>query len=55
MVCGYFRKKCHVNFLGYAHWFMSIRISQMNDHSIYVDQTRYAISIVTKVLGNCHR
>ena len=27
----------HVNFLGYAHWFMSIRISQMKDHSISVD------------------
>ena len=24
----------HVNFLGYAHWFMSIRISQLKDHSI---------------------
>ena len=28
----------HVNFLGYAHWFTSITISQMKDHSIYVDQ-----------------
>ena len=27
----------HVNFLGYSHWFMSIRISQMKDHSISVD------------------
>ena len=27
---------------------MSIRISQFNDHSIYVDQARYATSIVTK-------
>ena len=32
--------------LGYAHWFMSIRISQMKDHSISVDQARYATSIV---------
>ena len=23
----------HVNFLGFAHWFMSIRISQLKDHS----------------------
>ena len=38
----------HVNFLGYAHWFMSIRISQMKDHSIYVDQARYDTSIVAK-------
>ena len=30
-------KRFHVNFLGYAHWFMSIRISQLKDHSIYVD------------------
>ena len=39
------RKRFHVNFLGYAHWFMSIRISQMKDHSISVDQARYATSI----------
>ena len=38
----------HVNFLGYAHWFMSIRISPMKDHSISVDQYRYATSIVAK-------
>ena len=36
----------HVNLLGYAHWFMSIIISQMKDHSISVDQDRYAYSIV---------
>ena len=40
----------HVNFLGYAHWFMSIRISQMKDHSIYVYQSRYANYIVAKYL-----
>ena len=40
----------HVNFLGYAHWFMSIRISQLKDHSISVDQARYATSIVAKYL-----
>ena len=34
--------------MGYAHWFMSIRISQMKDHSISVDQARYATSIVAK-------
>ena len=38
----------HVNFLGYAHWFISIRISQFKDHSISVDQSRYATSIVAK-------
>ena len=38
----------HVNFLVYAHWFMSIIISQMKDHSISVDQARYATSIVAK-------
>ena len=27
----------HVNFLGYAHWFMSIRILQLKDPSISVD------------------
>ena len=40
----------HVNFLGYAHWFMSIKISQMKDHSISVDQAIYATSIVAKDL-----
>ena len=40
----------HVNFLGYAHWFISIRISQLKDHYISVDQARYATSIVAKYL-----
>ena len=40
----------HVNFLGFSHWFMSITISQLKDHSIYVDQARYATSIVAKYL-----
>ena len=31
----------YVNFLGYAHWFMSIRISNLKDHFISVDQDRY--------------
>ena len=43
-------KRFHVNFLVYAHWFMSIRISHMKDHSISVDQARYATSIVAKYL-----
>ena len=44
-------KILHVNFLGYAHWFMSIRISQLRDHSISVNQPRYATSIVVKYLN----
>ena len=40
----------HVNFLGYTYWFMSIRISQMKDHSISVDQDKYSTSIVVKYL-----
>ena len=44
------RKRFHVNLLGYAHWFMSIGISQLKDHYIYVDQARYATSIVAKYL-----
>ena len=44
-------KRFHVNFLGYAHWFMSIRIPQIKDHSISVDQYRYVTSIVAKYLG----
>ena len=46
------RKIFHVKFLGYAHWFMSIRISQMKDRSISVDQARYTTSIVAKYLDN---
>ena len=41
-------KIIHVNFLGYAHWFMSMIISQLKDHSISVDQARYATSVVAK-------
>ena len=39
-----------MNFLGYTHWFMSIRISQLRDSSISVDQAGYATSIVVKYL-----
>ena len=39
-----------MNFLGYAHWFMSIRISQLKDHSISLDQARYVNFIVEKYL-----
>ena len=38
----------HVNFLVYAHWFMSIVIYHMNEHSISVDQDRHATSIMAK-------
>ena len=41
-------KRFHVKFLGYSHWFMSIIIPQIKDHSISVDQDRYATSIVAK-------
>ena len=37
-----------MNFLGYAHLFMSIIISQLKDHSISMDQARYVTSIVAK-------
>ena len=40
----------HVNFLGYAYWFMLIRISQMKDHYISVNQYRYATSIFDRYL-----
>ena len=43
-------KRFHVNFLGYAHWFSSIIIYQLRDHSIYVYQARYATSILAKYL-----
>ena len=43
-------KRFHVNFLGYALWFVSIRIYHMRYHSISVDQARYDTSIVAKYL-----
>ena len=43
-------KRFHVNFLGYAHWFMSIRIYQLKDHSISVNHAIYDTSIVAKYL-----
>ena len=45
-------KRLHVNLLVYAHWFISIRISQLKDHSIYLDQARYATSVVATYLDN---
>ena len=43
-------KRFYVIFLGFAHWFMSIIISQLKYHSISVDQARYATSIIAKYL-----
>ena len=43
-------KRFHVKFLGFSHWFMPIRISQLKDHSILVDQDRYDTSVVDKYL-----
>ena len=40
----------HVNFLGYARWFMFIIISQLKDRYISVDEYRYATSVVSKYL-----
>ena len=40
----------HVNFLGCAHWFMSIKISLLKEHSISVDQARYSTSVVGEYL-----
>ena len=47
---GALGNRLHVNFLVYTHWFMSIVISQMKDHSISVDQAKYATSIVANYL-----
>ena len=41
-----------MNFLVYAHWFMSIISSQKKDHSITVDQDIYDTLIVAKYLDN---
>ena len=40
----------HVNFLVYAHWFMSISISYIKDHYISVYQAIYVTYIVAKYL-----
>ena len=45
-------KRFGVNFLVYAHWFVSTGIYQMRDHSVYVDQAIYATYIVAKYLVN---
>ena len=39
-----------MKFLGYANWFISIRISQLKDHYIPVDQGMYDTYVVTKYL-----
>ena len=41
-------KMSHVELLVYAHWFVSIKTSQIRDHSISVNQDIYAASIVVK-------
>ena len=43
-------KRLHVNFLGYANWFMSIIISKTKEYFIPVDQDIYATSVVEKYL-----
>ena len=40
----------YMNFLRYEHWFMSIRISQIKDDCVSVDQARYATYIVANYL-----
>ena len=40
----------HENFLWYAHWFISIIISQLKNHSISLDQAIYDTSVVEKYL-----
>ena len=50
MVSDTLRKIFHVKLLGYAHWFMSMKHSQMKDHFISVDQASYATSVVAENL-----
>ena len=40
----------HMNFLGYAHWFMPIIISQIKDHAISVYRAIYDTSNMDKYL-----
>ena len=44
------RNILHVNFLVFANCFMSIRVSNLNNHSISLDQYIYATSVVDKYL-----
>ena len=44
--------RLHVEFLVFSHWFMSIRISHIKDHSIPVDQDKYANSVEDKYIDN---
>ena len=41
----------HMKFLGYAHWFMSFIISQLQYHSISLNQDRCTESVVSKYLA----
>ena len=45
-----FGKIFHVKFLGCAHWFMYIRISEFQNHFISVDPAKYATSVVVKYI-----
>ena len=40
----------HLNFLVYAHWFMSMKISQLKHQYISVDKDIYSTSVVTNFL-----
>ena len=44
------KKRFHMTVWGNPHWFMSIRIAKLKDHSISVDRARYDTSIVAKYL-----
>ena len=41
-----------VGFMGYAHWFLSLRISQDKNYNITVDQDRYARMLTRRHLGD---
>ena len=42
-------KRLYINFLGYAHWFMYIKTSQLKDHYIPMDQDRYSTSVFANI------
>ena len=45
-------KILNMNFLGYANWFMSIRISELKEIYISVDRARYAKYVVANYPDN---
>jgi hypothetical protein len=51
------KKRFNLELMGQAHWYLGTRISQLANHDIIIDQSRYCLSIVKKYLetAGCKR